>query len=170
MCRAQLIQYPLGIFALQIHQNTFLLFQNSMLEGKKRQKKKNDNSVARLHVYLQKKGFWIRDPYTCSAWLSDIQSLKKVSLSVPICCVMSFCRVIGSVSYYARRFPSKMPVDKGLDTKSLRTMLKVSSVELSITLTRGEMYRNALGFNSAVYWMFGVSWPWSSYSHTLLLA
>lgn len=50
-----------------------------------------------------------------------------------------------------------MPVDKDLDTKSLRTMLKVSSVELSITLTRGEMYRNALGFNSAVYWMFGVS-------------
>ena len=50
-----------------------------------------------------------------------------------------------------------MPLDKGLDTKSLWKMPKVNSVKLSITITQGEMYRNTLGFNEAACRMLGVS-------------
>jgi len=49
-----------------------------------------------------------------------------------------------------------MPLDKGLDTKSLRTMLVVRINSLSASVME-ETYRNALGFNAAVCWMFRVS-------------
>ena len=44
-----------------------------------------------------------------------------------------------------------MPLDKGLDTKSLRTILIDELISVSsCTSLMGETYRNALGFNAAV--------------------
>lgn len=60
----------------------------------------------------------------------DAQSLRTVARSVPIWRVTSFWRAMGKSSNVARRFPSRMPFDSGLETYSFRTMLFHTSATL----------------------------------------
>ena len=60
-------------------------------------------------------------PYQGTA--SPLQSLSTAILSVPICRVISCCPCTPSSSNASSSWPSKMPLDMGFETVSLRTIL-----------------------------------------------
>lgn len=119
-----------------------------------------------LHYYNKQAIYVAKQVYQGS--LSGIQSRSTTPRSVPICRVISSCLVIGRCSKWLKRFPSKMPLERGFETKSLRTMLygigKSGSIRRYVRYMRTSTYRNAFGFRPATCWMFRVSCPCNSWN------